>query len=89
MTKTEYINNIIRDKKIPQEVVNSPLNFDFYKIYFKYSELVDELVIYKILTHKDIDNNYWKEWANDKKIFFYHILEQLTHKYEGENNDIN
>ena len=59
-------------------MANNPLNFDSYKIYFKYSELVDELVIYKILTHKNVDNNYWKKWANDKKIFFYHILEQLN-----------
>lgn len=78
MTKAEYINNLIRDKKIPQEVANNPLNFDFYKLYFKYSELVDELVTYKILTHKDVNNNYWKEWANDKKIFFYYLLEQLS-----------
>ena len=59
-------------------MANNPLNFDFYKIYFKYFELVDELVIYKILTHKNVDNNYWEKWAYDKKIFFYHILKQLS-----------
>lgn len=75
MIKDKYIDMIIKEKKISQELAKNPLDLDFYNVYFKYTDLVSELATYKYLVHKkDTTIDYWKRWEENKKTDFYHNL---------------
>lgn len=67
------------------------LDFGFDSIYFRYSELVEELGWYKELEAARTNQNFnRKNWCNTKRMHFYNCLEQLLNAHpEGEVNDIN
>lgn len=89
MTNMENKLNItvVNTDKLKQ-LCKDRLDFGFDSIYFRYAEAIDELVLYKVKEYSNInDKDYLTRWANNKKMHFYNILEQLTHAHINEEND--
>jgi hypothetical protein len=62
------------------------LDFGFDSIYFRYSELVEELSWFKVEeARKKGDYNFdRKRWCDTKRMHFYGCLEQLLRAHEPE-----
>ena len=62
------------------------LDFGFDSIYFRYSELVEELSWFKEQEAHRTGSHYFnrKNWCDSKKRHFYECLEQLLHAHESE-----
>jgi hypothetical protein len=76
-------------KKINEEfyqVCKDRLDFGFDSIYFRYSEVVEELSWYKEKeAFKNGQYNFnRKNWCDTKRMHFYGCLEQLLHAHEPE-----
>lgn len=86
------LNVTMVDKDELRQVCKDRLDFGFDSIYFRYASIVDELTQYKMLDNSNShykDKDYWDRWANNHKMHFYMVLEQLTHAHEEDKNDTN
>ena len=61
------------------------LDFGFDSIYFRYSEALDELAVYKAIVER-IDPIQVRKQLNHRKMHFYNTLEQLLHAHDQEEN---
>ena len=67
------------------QIKKDRLDFGFDSIYFRYSELVEELSWHKELhaiSKKEHFNR--KAWCDSKRMHFYECLEQLVHAHPRE-----
>ena len=61
------------------------LDFGFDSIYFRYSEVVEELSWFKEAEARREGRNFnRKNWCETRRQHFYMCLEQLTHAHEQE-----
>jgi hypothetical protein len=59
------------------------LDFGFDSIYFRYSEIVEELSWYKEIESKRQNEHFnRKAWCDSKRMHFYECLEQLVHAHQ-------
>ena len=73
---SDTLNQLIKDR----------LDFGFDSIYFRYSEVCDELAAYKAEYDRGRSPiNHYKDMWN-RKMHFYETLEQLLHAHEEERN---
>jgi hypothetical protein len=72
----EALNQLIKDR----------LDFGFDSIYFRYSEVCDELAAYKSMYDRDKDPVRTYKDMFHRKMHFYEALEQLLHAHEEERN---
>ena len=70
------------DVKDLEQLTKDRLDFGFDSIYFRYSEIVEELSWHKELQaiHKK-ENFNRKAWCDSKRMHFYHCLEQLVNAH--------
>ena len=62
------------------------LDFGFDSIYFRYSEVVEELSWFKEAEARREGRNFnRKSWCETRRQHFYMCLEQLIHAHEQEN----
>lgn len=83
------LNITMVDKDELRQVCKDRLDFGFDSIYFRYASVIDELSRHKMLEptcHRN-DKDYWEKWANNQKMHFYMVLEQLTHAHEEVKDD--
>lgn len=72
---TKDYNTLLKDR----------LDFGFDSIYFRYSEVIDELSYYKEReAHKEGAYFNRKQWADGRKMHFYGALEQLLQAHKEE-----
>lgn len=73
------------DIKELDQIKKDRLDFGFDSIYFRYSEVVEELSWYKEIEARR-QNEYFnrKAWCDSKRMHFYHCLEQLVHAHDQE-----
>lgn len=90
---TDYVNKIKEKLDIVsltkedfKALCKDRLDFGFDSIYFRYSELVEELSWFKMEeARKKGDYNFdRKHWCDTKRMHFYGCLEQLLHAHEPE-----
>lgn len=73
---------MIRNEELEQ-IRKDRLDFGFDSIYFRYASVIDELAKYKLFEQDHYkDKQYWDKWADNQKMHFYMILEQLVHAHE-------
>ena len=79
------------DIKELDQIKKDRLDFGFDSIYFRYSEVVEELSWYKEIEARRQNEHFnRKAWCDSKRMHFYKCLEQLVHAHpEGEKNGIN
>lgn len=65
------------------------LDFGFDSIYFRYSEVIEELSWFKEKEARQHNNHNFnrKNWCSTKKKHFYECLEQLLHAHNQEDED--
>lgn len=86
------LNVTLVDKDELKQIYKDRLDFGFDSIYFRYASAVDELARYKMMDGSNShykDKDYWDRWANNNKMHFYGVLEQLTHAHEEDGNGTN
>lgn len=67
------------------ELAKDRIDFGFDSIYFRYSEIVEELSWYKETEARRAGTNFnRKHWCDSKRMHFYNCLEQLMHAHEPE-----
>jgi hypothetical protein len=78
------------DTKELDQIKKDRLDFGFDSIYFRYSELVEELSWYKEQdAHRNGNHNFnRKNWCDTRRMHFYGCLEQLLHAHEDRKDDI-
>lgn len=89
---TDYTKKIIEKLDIVSlsredfnQIVKDRLDFGFDSIYFRYSEVIEELSWYKEIDAKRNGINFdRKSWCETKRMHFYHCLEQLMHAHKPE-----
>ena len=79
------------DVKELDQIKKDRLDFGFDSIYFRYSELVEELSWQKeIEANRKNEHFNRKAWCEGKRMHFYTCLEQLVHAHkEVKGNDFN
>ena len=71
---------------ILDQLIKDRLDFGFDSIYFRYSEICDELAVYKAMYDRERDPvRVYKDMFH-RKMHFYEALEQLLHAHEEERN---
>lgn len=86
--------NATISKEEHQKLITERLAFGFDSIYFRYAAVVDELARYKAKDPANInvgkDPLWYQRWADNQKMHFYKVLEQLTraHELEGKDHDV-
>lgn len=82
--------NITISKEEHQKLITERLAFGFDSIYFRYAAVVDELARYKAKDGANInvgkDPLWYQRWADNQKMHFYNVLEQLTGAHDLENS---
>ena len=82
--------NVTIPKEAHRKLVAERLAFGFDSIYFRYAAAIDELVRYKAKDPVNInagkDPIWYQHWANDQKMHFWQVLEQLTGAHELEDS---
>ena len=82
--------NITISKEEHQKLITERLAFGFDSIYFRYTAVVDELARYKAKDGANInvgkDPLWYQRWADNQKMHFYNVLEQLTGAHDLENS---
>ena len=82
--------NVTISKEEHQKLVTERLAFGFDSIYFRYAAVVDELARYKAKDGANInvgkDPLWYQRWADNQKMHFYNVLEQLTGAHELEDS---
>ena len=82
--------NVTISKEEHQKLVTERLAFGFDSIYFRYAAVVDELARYKAKDGANInvgkDPLWYQRWADNQKMHFYNVLEQLTGAHDLENS---
>lgn len=82
--------NVTIPKEAHRKLVAERLAFGFDSIYFRYAAVVDELARYKAKDSINInagrDPLWYQRWANDQKMHFYNVLEQLTGAHDLEDS---
>lgn len=68
------------------QLIKDRLDFGFDSIYFRYSEVCDELAVYKAMYDKSRDPVRIHRDMFHRKMHFYEALEQLLHAHEEERN---
>lgn len=69
------------------KLLSQRINFAFDSLYFRYAMIVDELARYK--EEENRRNNSGvnvKIWANNQKMHFYKVLEEILEAHPKENN---
>ena len=73
------------DVKDLKQLSKDRLDFGFDSIYFRYSEIVEELSWYKELESKRQNEPFnRKSWCDSKRMHFYCCLEQLVNAHPQE-----
>lgn len=73
------------DVKELDQIKKDRLDFGFDSIYFRYSELVEELSWHKELHAISKKEHFNREaWCNSKRMHFYECLEQLVHAHQDQ-----
>ena len=87
----EMIHNEIKNSVQDYERIQKDrLDFGFDSIYFRYSEVVEELSYYKAYEARKEGKNFdRKAFCDVRKMHFYNCLEQLLRCHEDNNNDTN
>lgn len=84
----ERYNKVYIDRDELNRICKDRLDFGFDSIYFRYSELVEELSWFKQDEARRNGNHTFdrKNWCNTQRRHFYECLEQLTqaHKLEDD-----
>ena len=77
---------VILERDEFNEINKDRLDFGFDNIYFRYSELVEELSWFKEQEAHRLGNHYFdrKHWCDAKRMHFYNTLEQLLHAHPKE-----
>ena len=82
--------NVVIPKEAHRKLVAERLAFGFDSIYFRYAAVVDELARYKAKDDANInvgkDPLWYQRWADNQKMHFYNVLEQLTGAHDLENS---
>ena len=79
----EKLDIITLTKENFDQIIKDRLDFGFDSIYFRYSEICDELAIYKAKVNRTDPEREYKD-IQHRKMHFYEALEQLTHAHEEE-----
>lgn len=87
-------NNLVKEKLdvtlIQKDELNKilyeRLNFAFDSLYFRYAAAIDELSVYKTQNCKydGRDPESIKRWADNQKMHFYDVLEQILEAHSEE-----
>ena len=84
------LNEVRVDRDSLNTLIKDRLDFGFDSIYFRYSEVIEELSWLKEAEAKRNGNFNFnrKSWCETKRMHFYNCLEQLTNAHtQGENNE--
>lgn len=75
-------NDIIIPRKDVEEIIKDRLDFGFDSIYFRYSEVVEELSWYKEKEALRAGTNFnRRNFCEQRRMHFYNTLEQLIHAH--------
>lgn len=68
------------------KILYERLNFAFDSLYFRYAAAIDELATYKVNDYKrnGRDPESAKRWADNQKMHFYDVLEQILEAHSEE-----
>lgn len=87
---TKKIKEKLDVSTVPNDVLNQlikdRLDFGFDSIYFRYSEVCDELAAYKAMYDRSRDPVRTHQDMFHRKMHFYEALEQLLNAHEEERN---
>ena len=82
-TKYKPLLYYLTDNENYRKIIKDRVDFGFDSIYFRYSEVIEELSWFKereaLKSGRDFDR---KRWSDTKRQHFYGTLEQLTHAHE-------
>ena len=71
------------DVKELDQIKKDRLDFGFDSIYFRYSELVEELSWHKEIEARRQNEHFNRgAWCTSKRMHFYECLEQLVHAHQ-------
>lgn len=84
----DKMNVMVISKDDYEKITKDRIDFGFDSIYFRYTEVCDELAAYKAKVHGS-DPNKERTYMNGRKQHFYEALEQLLmiHEKEDKNNE--
>ena len=82
----EKLNKVYVDRNELNQICKDRLDFGFDSIYFRYSEVIEELSWLKEAEAKRSGNMNFnrKSWCDAHRRHFYMCLEQLLHAHEPE-----
>lgn len=73
------------DVKELDQIKKDRLDFGFDSIYFRYSELVEELSWHKEIEARRQNEHFNRgAWCTSKRMHFYECLEQLVHAHQDQ-----
>ena len=80
------LNKISVDRDQLNEILKDRLDFGFDSIYFRYSEVIEELSWFKQDEARKNGNMSFnrKNWCDTRREHFYKILEQLVRAHENQ-----
>ena len=86
MKQLKTASNVVAVEKNELEILlKDRLDFGFDSIYFRYSEVIEELSWYKEIEARRGNRDFNREaWCDSKRMHFYGCLEQLVHAHDQE-----
>ena len=81
----EKLNTARVDSTTLNKILKDRIDFGFDSIYFRYSELVEELSWHKEIEARRQNEHFNRgAWCTSKRMHFYECLEQFVHAHQDQ-----